>query len=198
MNNNLFVETIKVCDGMFYNLPLHLERMNRTSNNFFATSIPLLDNSLSIPPVYKKGLVKCRLIYSDVLHKVEFSHYQFRKISNISIVEDNEINYEYKALNRERFDRLKTNNTDEILIVKNGYITDTSFSNVVFEKKNGLYIPDTYLLNGTKRRDLLQQGIIREAQITINDLKDYDRMYLINAMIDIEDNISINIKDIFI
>ncbi len=53
---------------------------------------------------------------------------------------------------------------DDIIITKNGNITDSSFSNLVFESSDGaLFTPETYLLEGgTKRKFLLKNGIIRE------------------------------------
>ena len=86
------------------------------------------------------------------------------------------------------------NDCDDILIVKNSLITDTSYTNVVFEDSNEkLYTPTSTLLPGTKRKQLLDAGIIHEKKIHVNDIKLYKGVYLINAMIDIEDNLFIDI-----
>jgi 4-amino-4-deoxychorismate lyase len=53
------------------------------------------------------------------------------------------------------------------------------------------------LLNGTKRQLLLSNGIINEAQISVDSINDYDRVWLINALLDIEDKISIPVNQIF-
>ena len=85
---------------------------------------------------------------------------------------------------------------DEILIYQNGRITDTSYSNVVFYDGNQYITPSTYLLNGTKRRYLLERGIIKEQDIGLGDLPRFRYLFLINAMLDLEDNIQVKIRDI--
>ena len=78
--------------------------------------------------------------------------------------------------------------SDDVLIVKNGFVTDTSFSNVVFRQDDRLFTPDTFLLNGCKRQELISKGTIEERKISLDDIKSYQCCYLINAMLDIEDN----------
>ena len=83
------------------------------------------------------------------------------------------------------------------MIVKNSLVTDTSYSNVVFKDLDGsLYTPNSTLLAGTKRRKLLNERIIQEKTIHVNDIKSYVGVYLINAMIDIEDEIFVNTDSI--
>jgi 4-amino-4-deoxychorismate lyase len=85
---------------------------------------------------------------------------------------------------------------DEILITRNGLITDTSYSNVVFGQGEQYFTPESTLLNGTKRQKLLQEGKITEKRIDRNSLIEYDRIYLINAMLDITDGVSLPIDRI--
>ena len=76
-------------------------------------------------------------------------------------------------------------------------ITDTSYSNVVFKDSEGkLYTPCSTLLDGTKRQRLLATDIIQEKEIHVNDIHSFVGLYLINAMIDIEDNLFIGIDSI--
>jgi 4-amino-4-deoxychorismate lyase len=82
---------------------------------------------------------------------------------------------------------------DEILIIKNGFVTDTSFSNIVFFDGIKWITPSTYLLNGTQRQQLLQQGAIIEEEIRPSDLKHFRFAKLINAMLDLETSPSIDI-----
>ena len=80
---------------------------------------------------------------------------------------------------------------DDVLIVRRGMITDTSFSNVVLEDATGLYTPDTFLLDGTCRRRLIDEGDVQVRSIPVTELSRYDRLYLVNAMIGLEDNVSL-------
>ena len=82
--------------------------------------------------------------------------------------------------------------------IKNSQVTDTSFSNVVFKDHTGkLYTPKSTLLAGTKRGQLLEAGIIQEKEVQVSDINSYMGVYLINAMIDIEDNIFVGVDAIF-
>ena len=187
-----FSEAIKVLDGVFYNLPLHETRMNRTARHFFGYNLPLDLTSEMIPPEFRTGLVKCRVVYgADGVASVEFTPYTFRKIETFAIVHDDTIDYTYKSTDRSRLNgMLVDSGCDEIVIVKNGLVTDASSSNIVLEdSKGGLYTPSTPLLVGTKREYLLCMGIIRERDISPEDLFAAAKIRLINAMIDLEDNI---------
>ena len=58
----------------------------------------------------------------------------------------------------------------EIIIIKNGLVIDTSFTNIAIHKDGKWLTPKHPLLLGTKRAALLEQGIIQEADITVDDL----------------------------
>lgn len=195
MNQPLFIETIKVKDGIFYNMPLHIERLQKTAYEFFKTKPELKLSGDMIPEHLKKGVTKCRVLYASDIVSVEFEKYTFKKIESLVVVEDNTIDYEYKSVNREHLNKLyaRKANASDIIISKNGFITDTLYANLVFENKQGLFTPSSYLLAGTKRKYLLEKGIIREKPIRASELHSYSRVYLINAMIDLEDAICTSI-----
>ena len=73
---------------------------------------------------------------------------------------------------------------DEIIIVKNGLITDTSFTNLALFDGNRWLTPKPPLLLGPKRAQLLEAGIIEEAELTLEDLRKAEKVSLFNAMID--------------
>lgn len=186
-----FTEVIKVEDGAFCNPSAHIKRMVQTANHFFGCDIDVsafVEDS--IPFNLRKGVVKCRVVYSDKILSIEFQPYIYRTIRKLALVEDNEIEYSFKYQDRNRLNGLleQRGDADDILIVKNGLITDTSFSNVVFrDRSGGLFTPDSYLLAGTKRQRLLENGIIHERKISVNDLSHYLGIYVINTMVDIRD-----------
>ena len=62
------------------------------------------------------------------------------------------LDYAFKYEDRSALMRLTRQKgiCDDILITKDGFITDTSYSNVVLENSEGLFVPHTYLLNGTR------------------------------------------------
>ncbi len=189
----LFSEVVKVLDGKYLDMSYHLARMDKTMHAFFNTSIHIELREEDIPKELQLGLTKCRILYSCDDIKIEYERYNFKGIKTLKLVKDNAINYAYKYANRGRFDHLldKKGECDDILIIKNGLITDTSFTNIVLENEDGLFTPTSYLLEGTKRRALLETGRIKETIVKPEDLGNYSKLYLINAMITLEDNISI-------
>lgn len=192
-----FSEVIKVRDGVFYNLPLHAARMAHTSHHFFGRPAALELTTDMIPPHLRHGLVKCRVVYAEDIVNVEFTPYVFREIRSVGVVCDNEIEYAFKSTDRSRLnDLLAASGCDEIIIVKNGFVTDSSTANLLFEDSSGLFTPSNCLLRGTKRALLLQRGMISERVVKIRDLRDIRNVYLINAMIDPEDSVVLPMCDL--
>jgi 4-amino-4-deoxychorismate lyase len=74
---------------------------------------------------------------------------------------------------------------DEIILVKNGLITDTSYSNLAFFDGVQWYTPEHPLLNGVRRQALLKQKRVREKRITPDELGSFVKLSLINAMLDL-------------
>ncbi|MDR1881737.1 MAG: aminotransferase class IV [Prevotella sp.] len=198
MREPVFTEVLKILDGKFYNLRFHLERIFRTSTAFYPEPVHIDLSESDIPPEYRKGIVKCRITYSGHVTGVEYRHYRFRTVRRLKLVADDTIDYAFKYADRRDIDTLfsQRRDCDDILIVKNGCITDTSFSNVVFENSSGLYTPASFLLAGVKRRSLLEQGVIREKEIKAEDVRSYSKLYIINAMTDIGDNISVDTSNL--
>lgn len=77
--------------------------------------------------------------------------------------------------------------TEEIIVVKNNHITDTSFSNILFLKGKTWFTPSTYLLNGVQRQHLLKNKKIKETDITLQNISEFSHFQLINAMNDFDD-----------
>ena len=194
-----FIETIQVIDGEFCNFSFHVARMKETSVVFLRREIVFIPDELIVPEDLREGVVKCRIIYDYVIREVEFIPYHIRKIASLKLVEDNEIVYPFKSTDRDALKRLsdRRGDRDEVLIVKQGQITDTSFSNVVFRACDGLYTPSAFLLNGTRRQRLLREGIVREREIRVADLTRYQGVFLINAMIDLSDQVYVPVERIY-
>ena len=137
-------------------------------------------------------------MYSEEIEKTEFVPYRLPIIQSLKLIHDDEIEYRYKYEDRSRINALfeKRYPCDDILIIKNGFVTDTSFCNAVFYDGEKYYTPSTPLLNGTKRRQLLAQKNIIETIIKKTDLHHFQRIHLVNAMIGLEDNICVDIKNL--
>lgn len=192
-----FIETIRIRNSVAENLSFHIQRMRDTSSYYgFNLDMTLVNNVFNNS--FDKGIeYKLRIIYGKDYFSYSYEKYNRREIRSLKIIEAKDLFYGFKFENREEIDRLllEKGEADDIIITKGGYITDSSFSNLVFlSKDNKLYTPSTYLLNGTMRKSLIQSSIIQEKEIM--RLSDYKGVYLINAMNSIEDNQFISINSI--
>lgn len=185
-----FIETIKIENGKAKNLFYHQKRMNKTIKDFFGAKIfPDLATLISNQNFDKNKLLKCRILYSKGIHEIQVEEYKKKIIKRIKAVECNTIVYNYKYENRNELKALlSAAETDEIIIIKNGEVTDTSYSNLVFEKNNNLLTPANPLLKGTKRQKLIDEGIIREEKVLCDNIKNFDFFYMINSMLDLEES----------
>lgn len=197
---SLLVESIKADNGILLNLSYHNERLIRSLQDLFGRKTDLdLGKIISIPAFAEQGIFKCRVEYDEEIRKVEFLPYSRKPVNSLKLVEDNDIDYQYKYVDRTLINALmaKRGDNDDILIIKNGLVTDTSYANIVFKDSKGMWFtPASCLLAGTKRAVLLRTGVIKEAVITVSDIKKYSEARIINAMIDINDAEGISIGNI--
>ena len=192
-----FVETIKIKNGKALALPYHQARMERTIRRFFPSfpsftsfsSIASADINLSslISPKEEMDFYKARVVYgAQGVEAIEYAPYKMKEIHSLKVVEDDSIDYTYKSTDRSALNALaaQKGDCDEIIIIKNGLITDTSFTNLALFDGNRWLTPKHPLLLGTKRAQLLEAGIIEEAELTLEDLRKAEKVSLFNAMID--------------
>jgi len=193
-----FIETIKVQNKELQNIEYHNLRFNKTLKDFWGFEEFIdLKQVVQVPREIDNKIYKCRIIYSDTIKKVEFLPYKIKPVSTLQIITDNLIDYCYKYLNRTCFEKLlKEVKTDDILIVKKGYITDTSFSNIAFYDGNKWVTPLNPLLYGTKLNYLVRNNMVYSEELQVKDLKRFEEAKLINALLDLEDSPSILIKNI--
>lgn len=183
-----FIETIKVQNGELRRLPLHQSRFNQTREEVLGLKThPDLSILISIPDTAMKGIHKCRILYGHDISQIEFTPYQEPRIHSLKVVESDSINYAYKSADRRELELLfgQRESCDDILIVKEGRITDSYFANVVLWDGSQWVTPKEPLLKGCMRASLINGGLIRERDIRINDLSRYKVLRLINAMNDL-------------
>ncbi|RLA73738.1 MAG: branched-chain amino acid aminotransferase [Epsilonproteobacteria bacterium] len=173
-----FFETIKCEDEEVLNIHYHNQRVART----IGMNINLLE--YIYPPNNK--LLKCKVIYNkeEVLN-VEFTPYKEKNIKSFKIIVDNTIEYKYKSANRKEIDKLykEKEDCDEIIIIKNGLVTDTSIANILIYENGIWFTPKKPLLQGTTIDRLLLENHIKQSDITLKQLQQSNKIALTNAMI---------------
>jgi 4-amino-4-deoxychorismate lyase len=186
---SLLIESIKVLDGKFYNLFYHEQRMVQSLEKLCGIeeeiNLERLLNELEVP---QSGLFKCRIEYDESSKAVEFFPYVPKPIRSLRIVEHNRIDYSFKYKNRSAIDKLfaQRKDCDDILIIKRGYVTDSSFSNIVFRKGKSWFTPWSPLLKGTMRQSLIDSNKIQAEEILSADIRSFDTFRLINAMLEFD------------
>lgn len=190
----MFLETICIINGKVQNFDAHIDRMRQTADyfKFKAPVLPKLEDLLTSD--IKDTKVRCSIHYHQMIISITFKSYIPKEIKAIKLIEAYP-DYAFKYSDRKELDNLldSREDCDEVLIVRDGVITDTTFSNVVLQKGDELFTPHCPILNGTKRQKLIKEGRISEKEIKVESLKEYNQVYLINAILDIEDNISVPI-----
>jgi 4-amino-4-deoxychorismate lyase len=186
---SLLLESIKLQDGKFCNLFHHEQRMLRSLHTLFGDYDPfnleVFLNEIDFP---KAGLYKCRIVYDDVSKEVEFIPYTPKEINSLRIIEHDRVSYEFKYNDRRTIERLYAlkKDCDDILIVKKGHVTDSSYSNIVFRKGKRWFTPWSALLKGTQRQKLLEENKIEQEEINVEDIRSFDTFKLINAMFEFD------------
>jgi 4-amino-4-deoxychorismate lyase len=186
------LETIKVKENRLHHIAYHNNRVNASRRALFGSTRPWdLSEIIRIPELNPAVTYRCRFLYAEEQGIAEFIPYAKRVVRKLYLVDCGDLEYAFKYADRSIFDPLKENIPDpeqsDILLVKRGRITDTSFSNIILSDGVAWYTPAVPLLKGTKREYYLDEKIIHERDIHVNDLLQYKKARLINAMLDIDD-----------
>ncbi len=178
----LLLETIKIEDGKIHNLSYHQDRCTKSRQALFQSSNILDLSSLIDAP--KTGLYRCRILYGEVLHSIEYIPYTPKEIQRLKIV-SSDIEYSLKYADRDALNALLESNkdVDEVIIEKNGYLTDTTISNIAFFDGKQWLTPVKPLLEGTMRAKLIDEGFLQPKEIKKEDIQNYSQVALMNAMI---------------
>ena len=174
------LETIHIINGQALHLEYHQNRLESSRKTLgLNTSL-----NLSLKPP-KTGEYRCRVLYKDSIEKVEYIPYQQQPIHSFKLIHS-QIDYSLKFEDRSALNLLLQDkeNADEIIIIKNGLITDTSIANLAFYNGEKWLTPRTPLLKGTTRQRLLDEGKIVCADIHYKDVNNFSKIAVMNAMTD--------------
>jgi 4-amino-4-deoxychorismate lyase len=186
---SLLFESIRVANGTFENLVYHEQRMKRSLKELFGYDEPLdLQEELKHIPMPSDAVYKCRIVYDDTQRQVEFQEYRPRIVKSLKVVEHDRINYEFKYTDRSTLNHLVSlrENCDDVLIVKRGLVTDSSYANVAFRKGKEWFTPWQPLLKGTMRQVLLEYNQLKEEEISKKEIRDFEAVKIFNAMLRFE------------
>ena len=183
------LETIYLQNGQFQNLEYHNARMANSQQSLFGKISSIqIDENVRIPLENQKGEYRCRIIYNADVQEVSFIPYTEKPIKKLKFIDIGDWNYQYKYADRNFMGKLLTDNpeVDEVIMTKNGFITDCTIANLAFYDGKNWFTPSTPLLKGTKRSQLLDKELITEREIKVTDIYQYEGVCLINCFRNLE------------
>lgn len=188
MSHNICFETICVENRRIRNLAYHQARIDKTRRDLWRCTDELSLAALAIPDFVTHERHKLRVAYAVQIEEIKWELHVPRTIRSIRKVYSNEVDYGYKYNDRSSLTHLfeQRGDADDILIIKNGLVTDSFFCNVAFYDGVKWYTPTSNLLPGTQRACLVDSGVITLAEITEEQITDYMSVKLFNALIDWE------------
>ncbi len=144
------------------------------------------------------GKIKARFLYNKESYFVEFQKYIPVKVRSLKIIENNNIKYDHKFIDRSPIVIMmkERGDCDDILIVKKGKVTDSSIANIIFYDGIKWFTPEFPLLKGTARERLLNGKRIFLQDITVEDLNLFSHFRLVNSMLDFDDQEILEISNI--
>lgn len=178
----MLLETICCVDGTARNLSYH---QNRLDHSLKYLGIPHRFDLVSLitPPV--DGLYRCRFVYGDSDYSIDYIPYCPRPIVSLKPVNADHLEYSLKYTDRENLNSLfeLRGECDDVLIVRNGYLTDTTIANIALYIDNKWITPQSPLLEGTTRARLLDEGFLSTAPLRLSDVPRASKVAIFNAMI---------------
>lgn len=194
-----FVESIRLENGKFPFLSYHQNRFDRTRQHFCIEDDPIfLAEILKVPAEFKRGLYKVRVEYQCEIESIKYVPYQVRPVHSLQLIDADHIDYKFKYSDRSGIDELfqEKGECDDILMVKNGLLTDTSYANVILHDGQYWYTPANPLMHGTCRARLIEEGKLLPADIYVEHLQDFNEIRLINAMMSFEEGPRVEVSNV--
>ena len=161
-------ETICIEQGSIQNVLYHEQRFANSYSVYYGKQPNYsLFNGVDLSNLDLAKKYKLKISYDDSGTSWAITEYRNTIPTTLQLVFDDTIDYSVKYTDREKLDALheQRNDFDDVLIVKNGLITDASYANILFKKGEKLVIPKKPLLHGTCRARLLATKTVKEKDI---------------------------------
>lgn len=182
-----FIESIQLRNGVFKRLKLHQVRLQKAMAAFYP-NVPVIDLSLVLKQSEypTEGLFKCRIVYNSEIRQMDFSTYVRREIQTLCVVETDMASVSYKSEDRSTLNAAfaKRGDCDDVLLVRNGLLADSSYCNVALFDGESWVTPRLPLIYGVNRAQLLLEGKLIEKDVKLDDLLNFHSICLFNAMIE--------------
>ncbi|MFC1669731.1 aminotransferase class IV, partial [Spirochaetota bacterium] len=207
INDFSLLETI-LFHKNFEHLDLHLKRMRESAEYF---SYKYDENNIMVAlnkllPKLSGRKYKIRVLVDKSGEVIVGETNIINTWDNIKLklsstrTDSNNIFLFHKTTNREMYNKeLESAREhgffDVIFFNTHGHITEGAITNIYLQKNGQLYTPpvESGLLNGTIRQTLISKKEVKEKELTLEDLKNADEIYVSNSIIGLRKINSIDI-----
>lgn len=182
-----FIESIKLAEGRFYRLELHQIRVDKVFADFYPAVKPInLAELLMKSDFPETGIHKCRIVFDSEVQFLEYIPYVRREIKSLKLVETDMETLPYKIEDRTKLNIAfaKREACDDVLMVRNDLLTDTSYSNIALFDGENWITPKVPLLFGVNRAQLVAENKLIQKDIKVSELFNFQLIRLFNAMIE--------------
>ena len=193
-----FIESIRVNNRKPENLHFHQFRMDRTFMHYGKKPYVNLSDLFDSTYINSDNVIKWRIVYNlEEIIDISYTNYSIKTIDSVALVDLRGQQYDFKFEERDWINTLlHAAGTDEIIMCAEGVVKDASYANLVFFDGADWYTPEKPLLEGTRRAQLLLDKIIHPMDIRIPDLRKFEKVKFINALMSWDESPTILLSSI--
>ena len=192
------IESIRIENKKPQLLEYHNRRFNAACKMLYNLEGKFdLNHYIQLPPDISGERYKYRILFDGKKFKTEIHPYTQKRISTLRLVRMDDIEYPFKTTNRDKLDAAFSmrGHCDDVIILKNGWITDAYFSNILLFNGRDWVTPANPLLKGTQRAFLLDKEQVVEKDVSENEIQQYTHIKLVNAMVPFDRADLINVRN---
>lgn len=197
----ILLETIRLQDGKVLRLEEHQARIDRSHLACYG-SVPgwRLADSLPAPP--SQGRHRLRLLHHRESREYETHPYAIRRPQAFHTIEVGDVDYAHKYADRSGLEGLRrqvardkgldpADLSWDILLTRDGLLLEAGYAALACLLDGEWLTPSAPLLPSTRIAAYVREGRLRPAQLHVSDIPSMERILLVNAMLDLEDEVEV-------
>lgn len=187
-----FLETMYYDGSGIRNLDLHLERIQSSLIYSSGGVLSGVGNSMliQIKEILRSFQIsgqaqRVRVLYDENGLDIEASPLMIQYPTTFRCVDvDHNFDYSYKFADRQVLNEafLKRNGKEDVILIRDGWVTDTSKANLAFRKNDKWYTPYFPLLAGTTWKKLVSEQSLLPRPIHVDHIALFDVVRTFNAL----------------